>query len=339
MSMAVRPRTTLAEVAVAAGVSKATASKALNGRHDVGQATRQRVLQAANELGFSPNSLARGLSGGRTGVVGVIASDLDGRFVLPILRGAEDALGAGEVSVLLCDARGDSVREARHLATLTARRIDGIIVVGDSNEPRPSLVDDLGVPVVYVYAPSERPKDVSLTPDNRLIGELATAHVLTCGRRRIAHISGERQHAAARERAAGFAATLADAGLDPVLPPAFGDWTAAWGRAAAAMALADAPDLDAVVCGSDRIAFGVIETLRAHGRSVPQDVSVVGADNWLPLAEDVKPSLTTVDLGLEQLGRTAARHIFAMLDGEPVPSGTTAAPARLVIRGSSLPTG
>src|SRR3954452_11800191 len=100
---------TLSDVARLAGVSVATASKALNGRDQVAPATRQRVINAADRLAFSPNPLARGLLAGRTGTVGLLTSDLDGRFVIPILMGAEDAFGAGQVSVFLCCTRGSAI--------------------------------------------------------------------------------------------------------------------------------------------------------------------------------------------------------------------------------------
>lgn len=155
--------TTLSDVARLAGVSLATASKAMNGRTDVAPATRRRVLEAAEDLAFTPNAMARGLLAGRTGTVGLLTSDLDGRFMLPILMGAEDAFGAGQVNVFLCDARGDAIREQHHLRALLSRRVDGIIVVGRQTDPRPSLGQDIPVPVVYAYAPSDDDRDLSLT--------------------------------------------------------------------------------------------------------------------------------------------------------------------------------
>ena len=104
---------TLLHVAQRAGVSLATASKAINGKARVSERTRARVTAAADELAYSRNSLARSLSQGRSGTVGLLTSDLEGRFSLPILMGAEDTFGAGQVSVFLCDARGDALRE-RH---------------------------------------------------------------------------------------------------------------------------------------------------------------------------------------------------------------------------------
>src|SRR6478736_7517966 len=204
--------TTLSDVARRAGVSIATASKALNGRGDVAAATRQRVRDAADSLAFTPNAMARGLLAGRTGTVGLLTSDLEGRFMIPILMGAEDAFGAGRINVFLCDARGDSIREQHHLRELLSRRVDGIIVVGRQTDPRPSLGQDLPVPVVYAYAPSDDHRDLSLTPDNYAGGRLAIEHLISCGRSRVAHISGDPAYAAAQDRLAGARAALHAAG-------------------------------------------------------------------------------------------------------------------------------
>src|ERR687898_1304005 len=227
--------TTLADVARLAGVSVATASKALNGRDHVRAETRHRVLEAAEQLSFLPNTLARGLLAGRTGTVGLLTSDLEGRFSIPILMGAEDAFGAGKVNVFLCDARGDAIREQHHLKALLSRRVDGIIVVGRATDPRPSLCQELPVPVVYAYAPSDDPRDLSLTPDNYAGGRLAVEHLLACGRTRIAHITGDPSYAAAQDRLAGARAGLEAAGLSLVGEPMFSEWTEHWGRDAAAM--------------------------------------------------------------------------------------------------------
>src|SRR5688500_16018040 len=176
---------TLSDVARLAGVSIATASKAINGRDEVPPATLRCVLAAADEISSTPNQLARSLLCGRTGTVGLLTSDLEGRYGIPILMGAEDAFGAGQVNVFLCDARGDAIREQHHLKALLSRRVDGIIVVGRATDPRPSLGQELPVPVVYAYAPSDEPRDLSFTPDNYAGGRLAVDHLLACGRTRI----------------------------------------------------------------------------------------------------------------------------------------------------------
>jgi LacI family transcriptional regulator len=329
---------TLSDVARLAGVSVATASKALNGRSHVRAETRERVLEAAEQLSFSPNVLARSLLAGRTGTVGLLTSDLEGRFSIPILMGAEDAFGAGKVAVFLCDARGDTIREQHHVQALLTRRVDGLIVVGSRTDPRPSLGRGLPVPVVYAYAPSEDPEDLSIVCDNVSAGRLAIEHLISCGRTRIAHITGDPGYGASRERAEGALAALEDAGLPLVGEVRYGAWSEGWGRAAAAMLLDRHPDVDAVFCGSDQVARGVMDTLRERGRDVPSDVAVLGFDNWEILTTNARPPLTSVDMNLEEVGRAAARALFAALDGEPR-SGVEALPCRLVIRGSTAPLG
>lgn len=328
--------TTLSDVARRAGVSIATASKALNGRGDVAPATRKRVLAAADELTFTPNAAARSLLAGRTGTVGLLTSDLEGRFMIPILSGAEDAFGAGQVNVFLCDARGDAIREQHHLRALLSRRVDGIIVVGRQTDPRPSLGQEIPVPVVYAYSPSDDARDLSLTPDNYSGGRLAIEHLLSCGRTRIAHITGDPTYAAAQDRLAGARAALGVAGLDFVAEPMFAAWTEHWGRDAAAMLLERNPDVDAVFCGSDQIARGVIDTARDLGRDVPGDLAVIGYDNWELLAANARPPLTSIDANLQQLGRQAAQRIFDAIDGADIGSGTHHLPVKLVIRGSTI---
>jgi LacI family transcriptional regulator len=331
-----RRRATMTDVARLAGVSAATASKALNGRDHVSAATRDRVRRAAEQLAFSPNTLARGLLAGRTGTVGLVTSDLEGRFIIPILIGVEDAFGADRVNGFLCDARGDAIREQHHVQALLNRQVDGLIVVGSRTDPRPSLGRDLPVPVVYTYAPSDDPEDLSIVSDNVGAGRLAIEHLLSCGRTRIAHITGDPGYGASRERAQGALAALADAGLQLVGEVRYGAWSEGWGRAAAAMLLDQHPEVDAIFCGSDLVARGVMDTLRDRGRQIPDDIAVLGFDNWKVLSTNARPPLTSIDINLEELGRTAARALFDALEGRPR-SGVEALPCRLVLRGSTTP--
>ncbi|MER6006639.1 LacI family DNA-binding transcriptional regulator [Nonomuraea sp. NPDC051941] len=331
-------RATISDVASLAGVSIATASKALNGRQDVRAATRERVLAAAAELSFQPNALARGLISGQTRTVGLLTSDSVGRFGIPVLLGAEDAFGAGEMAVLLCDARGDAIREQHHVRALLSRRVDGLIVVGESTSPRPSVSKDLPVPVVYAYGPSDDPSDVSFVPDDVGAAAMAVNHLLAMGRRRIAHITGPTHYKASRDREEGLRQALAQAGLPQAGQTLSGPWSQRWGRHAAEMLLMAEPEVDAVFCGSDQIAAGFVETARERGRRVPEDIAVVGYDNWEVLSTETRPALTTVDMNLEQLGRTAAQHLFAAIDGKATP-GVHKMPCQLVIRDSTSPPG
>ena len=298
---------TLSDVAKLAGVSIATASKAINGRDEVAPATRAPRARGRRADLVHAEPLARSLLAGRTGTVGLLTSDLEGRFVIPILMGAEDAFGAGQVNVFLCDARGDAIREQHHLKALLNRRVDGIIVVGRQTDPRPSLGHDIPVPVVYAYAPSDDPTDVSVTPDNvrrRAAGDRAPA----------GHAAGaaSRTSAATRRtpppRTARSACTRPSpsAGLELVGDVMYSNWSEHWGRDASALLLSQHPDVDGIFAASDQIARGVLDTLRDLGKRVPDDIAVIGYDNWEVLATNSRPELTSIDANLQQLGRAAA---------------------------------
>jgi LacI family transcriptional regulator, galactose operon repressor len=325
---------TIADVAAEAGVSIGTVSKALNGRGQLRAETRDRVLATAERLGFRPSPLARGLLTGRSYTVGLITTDSFGRFTIPVMLGAEDALGQGQMSVLLCDGRGDPIREQHYVRTLLARKVDGIIVTGRRTDPRPPIAAGLPVPVVYVMTQSDG-GDASFVPDDTQGGELAVRHLVTSGRARIAHVTGPQRFQAARHRAAGAQRALSAAGLPVAAGEVlYGEWSEEWGRQAAHAVLHHDPAADAIFCGSDQIARGVADTLRESGRRIPDDIALVGYDNWDVFAEAARPPLTTVDMCLKELGQLAAQTLLADIGGQPV-RGLHLQPCRLVIRESS----
>ena len=179
-----------------------------------------------------------------------------------MLVGAENALGNEQMSVLLCDARGDAIRRRHYIRTLLARQVDGFIILGDANELRPSLTSHIPVPVVYVYCESDHPDDLSIVADDAGGARVATEHLVSLGRRKIAHITGDPTYRAARDRAAAMMDVLGEADRTLVGEPMFGQWSQRWGRHAASILLAAHPEVDAIFCGSDQIAYGVTETLR-----------------------------------------------------------------------------
>jgi LacI family transcriptional regulator len=327
-------RVTIRDVAAEAGVSIGTASKALNGQGKLRVETRERVADAAKRLGFAPNTLAQALLAGRSFTVGLITTDSFGRFSIPVMLGAEDALGTGQVSVFMCDTRDDPEREQRYVEMLAARQVDGLIVTGRRVEPRPPVVAGPGVPVVYAMTQSLGEDGPAVLPDDEGGGRAVAEHLLSGGRRRIGHITGPEPFLAARKRAAGFGAVIAAAGAVPHGGVWFGEWSERWGREAAGQLLAGQPDIDAIFCGSDQIARGVADTLRAAGRTIPGDVALVGFDNWEPMALGAQPPLTSVDMRLEEVGRVAAGLLLAAIAGEPA-HGTRTVPSRLVVRESS----
>jgi LacI family transcriptional regulator len=328
-------RVTIRDVAARAGVSIGTASKALNGQGKLRAATRDRVAAAARELGFAPNLLARGLLAGRTYTVGLITTDSFGRFSIPVMLGAENALGAGQISVFMCDTRDEPDRERQYLEMLLSRRVDGLIVAGRRIEPRPSIGLGLGVPVVYVMTQSMDSDEPAILPDDVGGGGLAAGHLLGLGRRRFGHITGPERFLCARKRARGFCERITVAGAEfSAHDVLYGEWSEQWGREAVRVVLDSTPDVDAIFCGSDQIARGVTDALRLISKRVPDDIAVVGFDNWSPMVLGSDPPLTSVDMCLEHAGRVAAEHLMLAINGEPT-HGVHTVPCRLVPRDST----
>ncbi|MEV6342912.1 LacI family DNA-binding transcriptional regulator [Actinoplanes sp. NPDC051851] len=330
-------RVGIADVARLAGVSIGTASKALNDRGQLRDETRARVQAAAEQLGFIPSSVATSLLTGRTFTVGLIMTDHHGRFSLPVLHGVEDALGWAETLAFVCDTRDDPIREQHYVRSLLARRVDGIIVAGRRAEARPPLsLASAAVPVVYAFARSADDADCSVVSDEEGGAAAAIEHLVRTGRRRIAHVTGPHGHASAIARVRGVERALAAAGLEQVGDPWYGGWSEVWGRFAAAAITREHPDVDAVFCGSDTIARGVSDGLREAGRRVPEDVALVGVDNWAPIAEECRPPLTSVDLNLREVGRTAGKLLLQAIEQGHTP-GVHTVPCKLVVRPSSAP--
>ena len=275
----------LEDVAALAGVSTATASKALHNKPRISEETKQRVLDAAKQLNYSPNKLAQSLARGTTGTIGLVTSDLQGRFSTPILIGAENELRAQSTSVLLANARGDAALERQHVEKLLSLKVDGLLIVQCETNPRPTLGHDWGVPLVYVYGPSTDPKDCSVTCDN------------------------------------------VDAGRK---------WDEGWGRAASRLLLDQGVKFDAVVCQNDQLARGCIDVLKQQGLRIPDDVAVIGHDNWSVLTSSSRPALTSIDNETETIGRRAARYLVDAIDGNPH-HGVDYVPCHLIQRESTLP--
>ncbi|MFI8593281.1 LacI family DNA-binding transcriptional regulator [Microbacterium sp. NPDC078428] len=329
------PRPKLADVARVAGVSTGTASKALTGRGALRRDTRERVLAAAEKLGYEPNVAALGLVSGRSYTVGLITSDQLGRFSVPVMLGAEDSLATGQMAILFCDAREDPVRERHWIRTLSARNVDGILVTSLRSDPRPSLSDLVSVPVVYAYSPSERPDDISVVPDDAQGGRLAGDHLLEVGRTRLAYVGGPASYTASHLRLRGFREALAAAGLDLTTAPLFVSWEEEAGRQAARMLLRRGDEFDGVFCASDQIARGLIDELSSAGVSVPDDVAVVGFDNWDIMTLASRPPITSIDMNLTKVGDVAARLLTEAIAGEASP-GEHRVECTLIVRGSTV---
>ena len=330
----------ITDVAALAGVSAGTVSKALNNTGSLRESTRERIRAAADKLGFVPDPDARWLASRRSYTVGLLSVDAAGRFSIPVMLGAENALAAGEMSALLATSRYDPVREAYYLKTFTNRRVDGIIVTGRTTDPRPPV--DVDIPVVYAFAPSSDPDDASVVPDDADGSTKIIEHLLSRGRKRVVHVGGRPHKHASEVRADTARAALAGHGLELVIPALHGEWSEEWGRRAVDQLLHqlsrtpadDDLGFDAIMCGSDQLARGVTDRLRELSISVPERVAVTGFDNWDVMALASRPPLTTIDLRLPDLGRRAAEMLLDAISGRPH-HGVEYTPMELVVRASA----
>jgi len=329
-------RPTIRDVAARANVSIATVSKALNGTGRMMQETRERILLAAEELAFRPNALARGLLSRRSFTVGLLTDDTYGRFALPVMAGISEGLIDHGVSVFLCALEDNTALAQVHLDAMLEKQVDGIIVAGKRVDRLPPVdLTGLSLPVVHVMA--EGPVDrVSFQPDEVQGAAIAVQHLISAGRRRIAHVTGPMRFRVARERAESWSAALAAANIpEPAPGPMFGEWSESWGHAAVG-ALWSRPGLhpDAIFCGNDQIGRGIIDALRERGVDVPGTVAVVGYDNWEIVANETRPPLTSVDMNLKELGRQAGLTLLALINGEEVAPGIKSLPCDLRVRRS-----
>jgi LacI family transcriptional regulator len=329
MSDMPRSRVRIYDVANAAGVSIATASKALNDTGRMAEDTRERVKRIASELGFRPNAMARALISKRSFTIGLLTNDTYGRFTLPVMAGVSEALVDQGVSVFLCTIEDDPALGKIHVDAMLDKQVDGIIATGKRIDRRlPVDLSHLHVPVVYAF--TEAPPDaVNLVSDDAQGSLAAVEWLQALGRKNIVHITGPQSFASVEERSTAFRAAV-DGGS--VL---FGEWSEAWGHQAVAQLWdRDGQKPDGVFCGNDQIARGVVDALRERGVHVPDDVSVIGFDNWEIVAAATRPPLTTIDMNLKELGREAGRLILALAGGESVEPGLRKLPCQLVVRQS-----
>jgi LacI family transcriptional regulator, galactose operon repressor len=325
---------TIRDVARLAGVSIGTVSKALNASGRLSAETRAKVLRIAEAMDYRPNNLAQSLHRARSMTVGILSNDSFGRFAFPIVEALERRLFDHGIAVFMCNATDDPVRERRHIDQLLGKRVDGLVVTARRADRRMAIEPAArGLPVVYVFSQVESPDALCLLPDDEGGARLAVSHLAALGRRRIAHITGPERFEAVRLREMGWRKALAGAGLKAG-DCRSGRWSEAWGREAARDLCSRrraAPD--ALFCGNDQIARGAIDALREMGLAVPDDVAVVGFDNWDVMVEAARPPLTSVDMNLDALGREAGASLMEMMAGRAL-RGVRRLPCSLVIRDS-----
>jgi LacI family transcriptional regulator len=335
-------RVTLRDVADRAGVHPSTASRAINEhtRSLVDDQTVDRVLQAANDLGYEPDSLARALKTNRTHTVGMLLPDLTNPLFPPIVRGIEDGLGDASYTLILGNTDNDPVKERTVLSALLGRRIDGLILATTEREPSPAIAElmDGGLPTVLVNRTIDDPTVPSVLGDDRVGIALAVDHLVGLGHTRIAHVAGPQQTSTGLLRHDSFVASMQRAGLavdrDRIV---FADWFREVPGAEACRTLLDRrPDTTAIVAANDLIAMGCYDVANERDLQIGVDLSVVGYNDML-FADKLCPPMTTVRVPHYQLGLRAAQMVLNLInDPDAAPEQVRLEPT-LVRRASTGP--
>ncbi|MFK5584192.1 LacI family DNA-binding transcriptional regulator [Serinicoccus sp. LYQ131] len=308
----------LKDVAQEAGISIATASRAMSGSPGVSAQLAKRVRQIATDLGYVANVHARSLAGSPSSVVGLVVHEIGDPYFSEIASGVLSVAGARGLTVQICHSGRDPEAELAQIQMLMANRVGAIIVAGSgfvdpSQESGVALAlqrfQENGGRVAVIGRHPLRADTVQ--PDNIEGGETITAHLLGLGHRRIGVVTGSRELTTVADRLVGISRALQRAGLAlETTPLVEAPFTREGGKEAIARLLEEAPDLSAVIAMNDDMAIGALSVLRARGVVVPDEISVTGFDD-VAVAGDLAPSLTTIRLPMAEMGRQALQLALA----------------------------
>jgi LacI family transcriptional regulator len=330
---------TLRDVARLAGVHPGTVSRALNPqtRGLVNERTARRVLEAAQELGYRPNPIARGLRTNRSHTIGVLVPDLMNPLFAAVVRGIEDGLREAGYTPLIANTDNDAERERVTFEAMSARQVDGFIAA-TARRDHWLLADQVraGAKVVLVNRRVDSDALPAVTGDDHEGIRLAVEHLAELGHRRIAHVAGSQALYTGWSRHNGYLDAMRAGGLelDPDLIVFSDAFTEPEGERCCRELLERRRDFTAIVAANDLLALGCFDALEAHGLSCPDDVSVVGY-NDMPFVDRFRPALTTVRVPHYELGATAAELMLEQLQGTDVPPRQLLLPAQLMIRSST----
>lgn len=306
---------TIRDIAVKAGVSANTVSRALNDKDDIGRETKEKVRNIARELGYIRHAAASGLRSGATRSIGIVLTHIDNEFFSRILQGINDRLAEKDYTILMLASNEDPEAERRNLDTLAAYRVSGILYI-----PASDLLGEAGratiqAPHIEIVRHLPNAKGGYFVADSARSGSLAATYLISKGRRRLAYLGFDRPVSCNRDRLRGYMREAESAGLG--MGP--GDARVCEASAESAFMamrawLADGFDYDGLFVYNDVMAFGAIRALADGKRRIPRDVSVVGHDD-IETAEAFIPRLTTIHVPKYELGYDSASALLDLIEG------------------------
>lgn len=329
---------TLEDIARIAGVSPMTVSRVLNGKTGVSEATRQKVMEVVNQMGYVPNMNARALAGNHNKVLGMLVPDFSTQYISELARGAgQAAINAGYELMLYTNSHHPQT-SFTHITVLTRGLLDGLLVVlPEVPDAQLEALHELGLKMVVIDHRHDIPFLPSVGSDNYRGTRLMMDHLLELGHERIGFITGRLDTKSSLERLQGYKEGLRLHGLmvdDRLIK--VGNFLQPNGVVAARelMALPDPPT--AIFASNDVMAIGVMDTIRDLGLRIPEDVSVAGFDD-IPMASHLHPSLTTVRQPLFEMGSAATKLLVSLLMGIDVPASRIELSNERVVRMSTGP--
>ena len=306
---------TIKDIAERAGVSYATVSRALNGRSDVSEVTRQRIFELAREMGYQPNAIARSLVRRKSDIIAVVVPDVSNPFFADITMAVNAAADEAGFTTMICNTGWDPVKEQEKLRIMVEQRVEGIILKPTAFI-RPGALEALNLPVVLFW--HAMPDDLSyIEVDHEAGARLAVNHLIERGFRRIAYVGGMETSPSNQIRLMTYQKTLQehDLTVDPRLI-SYGPFSQESGYTRIASLLKTVKPPDAVFCGNDIIAMGVLQYAREHDLAVTADLGIIGFDDIgcasLPLV-----GLSTVSQPRDKLGREALQALMREIDTFP----------------------
>lgn len=327
---------TLRNVADRVGVSPRTVSRVVNGEGGFSEATRVRVLEAVEDLGYQPNMLARGLVTRRSGTVGLVGVDMTDPFFPAMAEGIQNAARETGRTMFFASNDGDSQRQAEVFRSLWSHAVDGVIVF-----PAPGTIDQLagyarrGMPLVVVDDIVAFPNLASVSFDLEDGAVQAAQHLLATGRRRIGMIGSEITVPRTRRRERGFYQAFESPPVGAELPELVRVQPTVSGGAAGLQKLLERrPDLDGIFAYNDSMAVGAMRAAQASGYRVPDDIAIVGC-NDIEMSALVNPGLTTIRLDRPRLSAEAIRVLHELIEAPTSNSTPLVLPVELVIREST----
>jgi DNA-binding LacI/PurR family transcriptional regulator len=326
---------TIIDVAKRAGVSKSLVSLVMRNSPNVSEARRTAVLKAAEDLGYRPNALARGLVQGRTYTIGVLLSDLHNPFFAEIVDGIEETISLSQHRALLGTGNRDPHREARTVEAMLERQMDGVILVSPAVSKGEINAVAQNTPLVLV---GRRVRDQALdcvVNDDFAGAVLAVEHLAELGHRRIAHISGG-SGAGARARLRGYRHAMQRLDLERHAQVTSGTYTDRGGYHGALRLLGTEPPPTALFASNDFAALGALTAISEAGLSVPEDISLVGYDNTY-LATLSSISLSSVNQPRREMGTIATRLLLERIEAKRAESRLEVLMPTLIARSTSAP--